>query len=72
MKKEVKLVFPEDLVCEPILYYLGKDFNVSYSISSANVDVNSGWVILSLEGEEKKIERAIRNLEEKGVIVERR
>ncbi|MEW6007903.1 MAG: NIL domain-containing protein [bacterium] len=72
MKKEIKLVFPEDLVCEPVLYRLGKDFSVIYSIKSANVTSHSGWVVLSIEGEEGEIERAIKHLEEKGVIVERR
>lgn len=69
MIKEIKLVFPETLVTEPVLYSLGKDFSVVYSIRSANVTSNSGWVVLSLEGEREEIERAIRSLEEKSVRV---
>ncbi len=72
MTKEIKLVFPENLVTEPVLYHIGKDFAVCYNIKSANVTSNSGWLVLSLEGEEEEIERAIRHLEEKGVSVERR
>jgi len=72
MKKEIRLTFPESLVREPVLWRLGKDFNIVYNIRSANVTKDSGWVVLSLTGEEGEIERAIRNLEEKGVSVERK
>lgn len=71
MIEEIKLIFPENLVTEPILYRLGKDFSLVYSIKSADVTLHSGWIVLSLEGEGEEIERAIRDLEKKGVKVER-
>lgn len=72
MRKEIKLIFPESLVTEPVLYRLGKDFSVSYNIKSADVTQNSGWIVLLLEGEEGEIERAIRHLKEKGIEIEER
>lgn len=70
MIKQLKLVFPEALVTEPVLYRLGKDFSIVYNIKAADVTSHSGWISLSLDGEEKEIERAIRHLEEMGIKIE--
>lgn len=64
------LTFPKELVTEPIIYYLGKNFNVVTNIRRANVDQDGGWVDLEIEGEEEEIERAVENLKQKGVGVD--
>ncbi|MFA4029822.1 MAG: hypothetical protein GDYSWBUE_001131 [Candidatus Fervidibacterota bacterium] len=64
------LTFPKELVTEPIIYYLGKEFNVITNIRRANVDQDGGWVDLEIEGDEEEIERAVESLKRKGVGVD--
>ena len=66
-KREVKLIFPEVLVKEPVIYNLGHTFKVITNIKRANVTENTGWVDLELEGENEKIEAAIDDLRSKGI-----
>lgn len=70
MKQRVKFTFPPELVQEPLIYLLGKNFEVVTNIRRADVRENQGWVILELEGEETTIERAIAWITGKGVRVD--
>ena len=65
----VKLTFPENLVQEPIIFNLGKQFDIVTNIRRANVEDNFGWVILELDGDERALDRGLRYLEEQGVQV---
>ncbi len=65
------LTFPEHLIEEPILYRVGKEFEVVTNIRRANIDERSAWVILEMEGAEDEIARAVRWLAERGVQVDR-
>lgn len=65
------LTFPEHLIEEPILYRVGKEFEVITNIRRANIDERSAWVILEMEGAEDEIARAVRWLAERGVQVDR-
>ena len=58
-KQRVKFTFPPELVKEPIIYVLGKEYNVVTNIRRANVTADEGWVILELEGDPKDIEKSI-------------
>lgn len=51
-KRRLHLTFPETIVQEPIIYELGKRFDVVTNIRRANVEEAFGWVILELEGPE--------------------
>jgi ABC-type methionine transport system ATPase subunit len=68
-KRRVHLTFPENLVQEPIIFNLGKQFDIVTNIRRANVEDNFGWVILELDGDEQALERGLRYLEEQGVQV---
>jgi ABC-type methionine transport system ATPase subunit len=68
-KRRVHLTFPENLVQEPIIFNLGKQFDIVTNIRRANVEDNFGWVILELDGEEKALDRGLKYLEERGVQV---
>jgi len=68
-KRRVHLTFPENLVQEPIIFNLGKQFDIVTNIRRANVEDNFGWVILELDGDEKALDRGLRYLEEQGVQV---
>lgn len=51
--------FPEELVKEPIIYTLSRQFKVVTNIRRADVTENRGWVVLELEGKEEEIEQGI-------------
>ena len=64
------LMFPTKLVTRPILWELGKTFEVVTNIRQASVTDEIGIVSLSLEGEREENKKAIAWLEKMGVKVE--
>lgn len=69
-KLRVKFTFPPERVTEPVIYTLGKDFNIITNIRRANVTRDRGWVVLELDGKEEDIQRAIEWVTTKGVRVD--
>lgn len=70
MKRRVKLLFPQHLVKEPILFTIAKRYDVIPNIRRARVTDTVGEMILELEGEEAHLEQGIEALREQGVDVE--
>ena len=66
----VRLTFPEDRVLEPIVYRIGQEFNLVPNIRKADVQEQSGWVVLELTGESGEIEKAMGWLKGKGIQVD--
>src|SRR5207302_6198410 len=64
------LMVPSKLITRPILWELGKKFEVVTNLRQASVTDEIGIVSLSLEGERAEIKKAIAWLEELGVKVE--
>jgi len=64
------LMFPTKFVTKPILWELGKTFEVVTNIRQASVTDEIGIVSLSLEGEREEIKKAIAWLEKTGIKVE--
>jgi len=69
-RQRVKFTFPQDLITEPVIYNLGKQFALVTNIRRADVTADRGWVILELDGEIAEIERAIEWVASKGVRVD--
>ena len=69
-KQRVKFTFPTDLVKEPIIYHLGRDYNVITNIRRADVQENVGWVVLELDGDDADIERGLAWVGSTGVRVD--
>ena len=69
MKRRVHLTFPEDLVQEPVIHNMGKNYDVVTNIRRANVEDTFGWVILELEGADAAIDEALKYAEGQGVQV---
>lgn len=67
--KRVHLTFPETLIREPVIYNLGKKFNIVTNIRRANVEQRTGWVILELNADDDVLEQGIEYMEKMGVIV---
>ena len=70
MKEKFYLTYPSPLVKEPVLYLLGKKFDVITNIRGANVSNDMGLLALELEGQPTEIDRAICWLREQGITVE--
>ncbi|MCL0057314.1 NIL domain-containing protein [Dehalococcoidia bacterium] len=69
-KRRVMFTFPTELIQEPIIYNLGRRFDVVTNVRRADVSEDKGWVVLELEGEEDDIEQGIAWVGSKGVRVD--
>lgn len=69
-KRHIKLVFPQDLIKEPVVFTMAKKFDVIPNIRRARVTETIGEMTLELEGDEAVLAQAIRYLESRGVKVE--
>ncbi len=67
---KVRITFPEDKIREPIIYNIGKHYQVVTNIRRADVTEKTGWVDLELTGEVDEIERAIAGMKVAGVKVD--
>ena len=65
----VRFSFEGEQVKEPVIYRLGKDFPVITNIRRAQVDSDSGWVVLELEGDSASIEEGLDWVRAQGVVV---
>ena len=63
--------FPEELVDRPLIYEIIKKFDVVPNIRRANVEGNSGWLILEVNGEPSQVDAAIAYFEGLGCTVNR-
>ena len=69
-KQRVKFTFVDELVKEPIIYELGKNFNIITNIRRADVGEDTGWVVLELDGEETEIKRGLDWVSSTGVRID--
>ncbi|MGB9699928.1 MAG: MoaD/ThiS family protein [Thermodesulfobacteriota bacterium] len=70
VKKKFYLTFPQRLIQKPVIYQVGKKFQVITNIRQASVSEEIGLVALELEGEEKEIEKATKYMKKLGIKVE--
>ena len=70
MKTRVKLTFPQDLIREPVIFVMAKEFNIMPNIRRARVTETVGEMILELEGDDDNIAKGIESIKQKGVNVE--
>ena len=68
----VKITFPEQLITQPILARMVREFDdVLPNIRRASVEEDMGWIICELDGPHDMVEEAIAWLIEQGVQVDR-
>ncbi|MFN2642232.1 MAG: NIL domain-containing protein [Actinomycetota bacterium] len=65
------LTFPETRIQEPVIYNLGKQYDVVTNIRRANVEERFGWVILEVEGSDEALQNGMDYLSGLGVTVDR-
>ena len=68
--RRVRFTFEGDAVREPVIYLLGREFEVVTNIRMAAVEQDFGWVVLELEGDADEIERGLAWVAEKGVRID--
>jgi len=64
------LMYPARLITRPIIYELGRQFQVVTNVRQASVTPEVGIVSIELEGERSEIKKAIAWLEAIGIKVE--
>ena len=69
-RRRLKLIFESSLVKEPVIYQLGKQFELVTNIRRADVTRDQGWVLLEVIGEPDELDRGVAYLESRGVTVE--
>lgn len=68
--KRLKLTFPQELIKEPVIFTMAKQFEVMPNIRRAKVSETVGEVVLELEGSDRNLEAGIAYLKERGVRVD--
>ncbi|MDQ6691682.1 MAG: NIL domain-containing protein [Candidatus Dormibacteraeota bacterium] len=69
-RRRVRLIFGRDLVTEPVIYHLGRDYQIVTNVRRADVTRDEGWVLLEMVGEPDELDRGVAFLESRGVRVE--
>jgi len=70
VKLRLYLTFNQEIVQKPVIWQLGKEFDVITNIRTAEVKEDMGIVGLEIDGESERVEAAVRWLQEQGVHVE--
>ncbi len=65
-----RFTFPPVVVTEPIIYEVGRQFDLITNIRRANVTKDYGWVILEIQGDDQEIDRAVAWARDRGAEVE--
>jgi len=68
--QKVRFTFLDRLIKEPVIYQVGRDFEVVTDIRRADIQEGIGWVILELEGEQTAIDDALDWVRSMGVRVD--
>ncbi len=69
-KKSFHLVFPQNMIKEPIMFLVARDNNLLLNIRRAKITAEAGEATIELEGELPAIEKAEKTLRQKGVGVD--
>ncbi|HVO33447.1 MAG TPA: NIL domain-containing protein [Elusimicrobiota bacterium] len=71
IKRQVELIFPTNLIKEPVIYKMSKAVNVVFNIRRAKVTTRIGEIELELEApDDVTMDQAVQFLTRSGVSVE--
>ena len=70
MKQRFFLTFPQEILGEPLIYTLSRDYDVIPNIQGASITKDKGMMAIELAGEEECIERAVTYLKSRDVKVD--
>ena len=69
-KLRVKFTFPPDQIKEPVIYEVGKRFDLVTNLRRADITAEVAWAILELDGEKQDLDAGINWLQERGIRVD--
>ena len=69
-KMRVKFTFPPEQIREPVIWEVGKRFDLKTNIRRADVQSDIAWAVLELDGEKDDLEQGLKWVEEIGVRVD--
>ena len=64
------LTFPSTQVSLPVLWELGKKFELEVNIIRGEVNINSGWQVCEFKGDDEEIESVINYIRDRGIWVD--
>ena len=70
MKRRVKLIFPQHLIKEPVIFTMAKRYDVTPNIRRARVTQTVGEMVLEFEGTEENLNKGIQSLRDQGIDVQ--
>lgn len=70
MKQVLDLIFPKNLIKEPVIYRMSKAYPVIFNVRRAKVTDKIGEIVLELEGSDLDLEDAKGWLKSQGIKVE--
>jgi len=70
MKRRVRLIFPQSLIEEPVIFTMAKNYDIIPNIRRARVTETVGEMVLELDGTEENVNNGIEYLKKAGVEVE--
>lgn len=68
--RRMRLTFPEQLVKEPVLFTVAKQYDVMPNIRRAKVSGGMGEVVLELVGQEDALDQALAHFGQVGIQIE--
>ena len=70
VKRQLGLIYPSNLIKEPVIYQMSKSIDVIFNIRRAKVTPKVGEIVLELEAnDDKTLDQAVQFLTRKGVTV---
>ena len=63
------LVFPQELIKEPVMYLVAREHDLMLNIRRAKITADAGEATIELEGDEEQLERAVAAFKARGVKV---
>jgi ABC-type methionine transport system ATPase subunit len=70
IEQKVRLIYPEHLRDQPLLYQLSHQFDLVTNILEARVTREESWLILAVRGELEQVQQGLDWIAERGVQVQ--
>jgi len=70
MKQALDLIFPQNLIKEPVICKMSRKFDVVFNVRRAKITEKTGQIVLELEGEAPVLSQAVEWLKGQGLKVQ--
>ncbi len=70
MKQALDLIFPPNLIKEPVIHEMSKKFDVVFNLRRAKITEKIGEIVLELEGDPESLNKAVVWLKSRGLKVD--